>query len=192
VAAWSSASNSAPSRPSLARTTPEELSSEGPEASLGSALTRDVLIRAAATAGGAGGAWVVGRATGTPGRAGTIALVALVGTQLGQTVVVGRGTPLVVGATVVSGAALAAIVQTPGVSHFFGCRPLGPVGWTTAISASVISTGAAVATPWVLERILGSRPGTTSVKPLEREPEPETEARGQPAARRTPLRLAGP
>jgi len=174
------------------RTTPEELLREGPEASLGSALTRDVLIRAAATAGGAGGAWVVGRATGTPGRAGTIALVALVGTQLGQTVVVGRGTPLVVGATVVSGAALAAIVQTPGVSHFFGCRPLGPVGWTTAISASVISTGAAVATPWVLERILGSRPGTTPVKPLEREPEPETEARGQPAARRTPLRLAGP
>lgn len=169
------------------RTTPEELLREGPEASLGSALTRDVLIRAAATAGGAGGAWVVARATGTRGRAGTVALVALVGTQLGQTVIVGRGTPLVVGATVVSGAALAAIVQTPGVSHFFGCRPLGPVGWTTAIGASVISTGASVAAPWILHRILGPGPGGTSSSPTEPEAAPT-----ETVAVDAPLLSAGP
>jgi hypothetical protein len=35
---------------------------------------------------------------------------------------------------------LASIIQTPGVSHFFGCRPMGPIGWGTAIGASVVAT----------------------------------------------------
>ena len=107
-----------------------------PDASLGGPLARQIAIRAGATATGASSAWVAARMTGTPTRARTVALAALVGTQLGQTLVVGGRSPLVLGATAVSAAALVTVIQTPGVSQFFGCRPLGPVGWFTATGAS--------------------------------------------------------
>jgi cation-transporting ATPase I len=129
--------------------TPERLLREGPDASLGRALFRDVAIRAAATAGSAGAGWVVGRLTGTRRHAGTVALVALVGSQLGQTAAAGWRSPLVLGSTVVSAGALAAIVQTPGVSQFFGCTPLGPFGWGTGLAAAAAGTGAAVLLPAV-------------------------------------------
>ena len=123
-----------------------DLRREGPDTSLGSALARDVAVRAAATAGAAGLAWSVARFTGTPTRAHTVALAALVGAQLGQTLVIGHRSPLVVGSGVVSVAALIGMIQTPGVSHFFGCRPLGPVGWAIAICAAGAGTaGAALA-----------------------------------------------
>jgi cation-transporting P-type ATPase I len=127
--------------------TAEQLLREGPEASLGRALDRELLLRAAATTGGAAAAWGLARLTGTHGRAGTVALVALVGTQLGQTLMAGgRRSPLVWLTAAGSAAALAAVVQTPGLSHFFGCRPIGPVGWTIANGAAVTATlGAAVA-----------------------------------------------
>jgi cation-transporting P-type ATPase I len=127
--------------------TAEQLLREGPEASLGEALDRELILRAAATTGGATAAWTLARLTGTHGRASTVALVALVGTQLGQTVMAGgRRSPLVLLTAAGSAAALAAVVQTPGLSHFFGCRPLGPVGWTIANGAAVTATlGAAVA-----------------------------------------------
>ena len=57
---------------------------------------------AAATAGAAGVAWTVARLTGTPARARTVALAALVGAQLGQTLVIGHRSPLVLGSGVVS------------------------------------------------------------------------------------------
>jgi cation-transporting P-type ATPase I len=137
-------------------TTPEALLREGPDASLGSALTRDILVRAGLTAASATGAWLVARATGTRARASTVSLVALVGTQLGQTVATGWRSPLVVGASALSGAALAGVVQTPGVSHFFGCRPLGPVGWATALTSAGVGTAVAAAVPAVsaLARLL--------------------------------------
>ena len=110
-----------------AGTDPARLAREGPEASLGAALTRDVLVRGGLTATAAGLGWQAGRLTGvTRGRAGTVALVSLVGSQLGQTLAAGWRDPLVVGSTAVSAAVLAGVVQTPGLSHFFGCRPLGP------------------------------------------------------------------
>ena len=130
-----------------ASTNPESLLHEGPDASLGRALTREVLVRAGVTAGSATGAWLAARMTGTAPRASTVALVALVGAQLGQTMVAGWRSPLVVGASAVSGVALAAVVQTPGVSHFFGCRPLGPVGWTIALVASGAGTATSVLLP---------------------------------------------
>ncbi len=113
---------------------PETLLHAGPDASLGDALTRDIAVRAGATAAGATGAWGVARFTGTPTRARTVGLAALVGTQLGQTLVAGGTSPLVLGATAVSVGALVAVIQTPGVSQFFGCRPLGPLGWSTAVA----------------------------------------------------------
>ncbi len=130
-------------------TTPEALLNEGPDASLGAALTRDVLTRAGITAASATGAWLVGRATGTPAHASTVALVALVGAQLGQTLVTGWRSPLVVGAGVASGLALGVVVQTPGLSHFFGCRPLGPLGWGIAAGAAGAGTAASVVAPVV-------------------------------------------
>jgi cation-transporting ATPase I len=48
---------------------------------------------------------------------------------------------------VASAAVLALIVQTPGLSHAFGCRPLGPVGWLTAAGASAAATAGAAYVP---------------------------------------------
>jgi len=132
---------------------PDDLLHEGPDVSLGGPLTRDITIRAAATTAGATSAWLAASVTGTPTRARTIGLTALVGTQLAQTAIAGGRSPLVLGATVLSAAALGFVVQTPGISQFFGCRPLGPVGWATATGASVSAAGASALLPWAFERV---------------------------------------
>jgi cation-transporting ATPase I len=119
---------------------PEDLLEEGPDASLGTALRRAIAVRATATAVGAGLAWTGARFTGRGRRASTVALAGLVGTQLGQTLLSGRRDPMVTLAALGSTAVLVAIVQTPGVSQFFGCTPLGPVGWGIAAGASVAGT----------------------------------------------------
>jgi cation-transporting P-type ATPase I len=102
----------------------------------GAALTRDITNRAVTTATAATAAWTAARLTGRTARARTIALAALVGTQLGQTLAIGGPSPAVLASSVGSAAALAGIIQTPGLSHFFGCTPLGPLGWTIATSAA--------------------------------------------------------
>ncbi|MTV26199.1 HAD-IC family P-type ATPase [Nitriliruptoraceae bacterium ZYF776] len=138
----------------------ETLLREGPEASLGAALRRDVAIRGTATALGAGAAWGAARLTGTAKRASTVGLLALVGTQLGQTVAAGgwrRPTTLLTGLG--SAVGLAAIVQTPGVSQFFGCRPVGPLGWAQATTAATLATvGSGVASA-VVARAEGTAEG---------------------------------
>jgi hypothetical protein len=48
--------------------------------------------------------------------------------------------------------ALAGISQTPGLSNVFGSRPLGPIGWATAVGASAAATGASVILPDLVER----------------------------------------
>lgn len=118
----------------------ENLAKEGPEAALGQPLNREIALRAALTAMGAGSAWTVARLTGSLPRARTVALAALVGTQLGQTLRSGRDSRTVNATGIGSAILLAAIIQTPGLSHFFGCRPLGPVGWSTAIGASLFAS----------------------------------------------------
>jgi len=133
-------------------TTPEALLAEGPDASLGESLERAIAVRAASTAFGAGTAWTVARLTGRRRRASTVALVALVGSQLGQTITIGGRDPLVLVTSIGSAALLAGIVQTPGVSQFFGCTPLGPIAWSLALGSSVLATGAAAASPLLLRR----------------------------------------
>lgn len=125
---------------------------EGPDRSLGEALDRAIRVRAASTALGAFGAWGAARLTGTPARASTVGLLALVGSQLGQTVVAGGTSPPVLVAGLGSAALLGFVVQTPGLSHLFGCRPLGPVGWGTALAASAAATAGSVVVPALLER----------------------------------------
>ncbi len=127
------------------------LALEGPERSLGQPLNRDIIARAGVTALGASAAWMVDRLTSGHVRAGTTGLVALVGTQLGQTLLSGRLSQPVVATSVVSAFALAAIVQTPGVSHAFGCRPLGPLSWATAIGASAAATAAPLYFPGFID-----------------------------------------
>lgn len=124
-----------------------ELLAEGPEASLGTALTREIALRSVATAFGATSGWLAARATGREARARTVALTALVGTQLGQTVVVGRHSPAVIGSGLGSAAALALVIQTPGLSQFFGCTPLGPVGWTIAGGSALAGTTVGLLAP---------------------------------------------
>ena len=133
-----------PSRP-----TPEQLVREGPEASLAT-LAGDITMRAALTSTGATAAWLVARATGTRAHASTVGMTAVVGTQLGQTILVGGRDPVVLAAGLGSAAILAGIVQTPGVSHAFGCRPLGPIGWTVSTTASAAATAGAVVLPRAL------------------------------------------
>ncbi|MDX3854862.1 cation-translocating P-type ATPase [Streptomyces sp. AK02-01A] len=130
----------------------ERLLREGPESSLGTALTDEITVRAMATALGAAAAWTTARATGRPVRARTVALAALVATQLGQTLLVGWRSPAVLAAVAGSMGALAAVIQTPGVSHFFGSTPLGPVGWTIALAAATAATVASVFLPPVARR----------------------------------------
>jgi cation-transporting ATPase I len=84
----------------------------------------------------------------------------LVGSQLGQTLRTGGLQRPVLLASIGSAALLGIIVQTPGLSHVFGCRPLGPFGWGIAIGSATASTlaGAAVdraaqaATTWLTTR----------------------------------------
>ncbi len=134
--------------------TPETLSAlakEGPEASLGVPLTRDIGTRAIVTASGAGVAWTLARVVGDRRGASTTALLALVGTQLGQTLVSGGFSRQVVGMNILSVGALAALVQTPGLSGVFGCRPLGPLGWSIAIGSSAAATAAGTFLPPLAE-----------------------------------------
>jgi len=119
---------------------PDRLLREGPDRSLGPSLERAILWRASATAAGAGLAYFLARLTGLPARARTVALVALTASQLGQTLLAARHDPAVVAAGLACGAGLALAVQTPGVSHLLGCRPLGPIDWAIALGAAAFST----------------------------------------------------
>jgi magnesium-transporting ATPase (P-type) len=127
--------------------TPEDLLREGPDVSLGSALNREIGARAAFTGGAAALAWVSARLTGTAERAGTVALLALTGTQLTQTLLLGSHSLPVLATGLGSLAALLAIVETPGLSQFFGCRPLGPLGLLQAAGATAAGTAAAYLWP---------------------------------------------
>ncbi|MEU1665388.1 cation-transporting P-type ATPase [Streptomyces sparsogenes] len=120
--------------------TGERLLREGPHRSLGTALTNEMLLRGVITALGAGLAWFGARLTGRRRRASTVALAALVGTQLAQTLATGGLDRHVLIAGLGSAAVLAGIVQTPGVSHFFGCTPLGPVAWGITLGSIALAT----------------------------------------------------
>jgi cation-transporting P-type ATPase I len=128
----------------------------GPQRGFAREVRRMVLVRGAATTAGATGAWAVGRLTGPRGRAGTMGLAALISTQLGQTAWAGRRSPLVLVTVAGSLAALVAVVQTPGVSRFFGCTPLDPLSWLVVLGWAAVGTVTAEVVPAAVERF-GSR-----------------------------------
>lgn len=113
------------------------------------ALLRAVTLRGTTTASATLAAWFMGRLTGLPRRASTVALVALVSTQLAQTLLESRS-PMVLATAGGSFAALALLISIPGISQFMGCTPLGPIGWGQALA----STAAAIAGAAIVPRFL--------------------------------------
>lgn len=146
-----------------------ELVGEGPERSLGAQLERAILLRAGITSTATAAAWGLGWLGGDRESASTTALVTLVGAQLGQTLVSGITHPPVVASCIGSAAVLAAMVQTPGLSHLVGCVPLRPTQWAVAAAASAAAVAASVSAPvaarlapGVLRLVLPAPAGTAS------------------------------
>ena len=127
-----------------------------PAPSLDTSLMRHIVTRGAVTAAGATAAWAIGRWTpGTERRTATMGLTALVGTQLVQTLLTRRHSPLVVATALGSAAVLVGIVQTPVISQFFGCTPLGPVAWAGVGAATTGATVVSVLAPDWLAKTVG-------------------------------------
>jgi H+-transporting ATPase len=149
-----------------------------------------VAIRGATTAGAATGAWLSAGFVVMPRRASTVALVALVSTQLAQTLIDSHS-PLVVSTAVGSLALLGALISTPGVSQLLGCVPLDPVGWATALAAAGTATAAAAIAPRVVSRFQ-STPQESPQAPAEKagqaSPEAATQKAAQSSTWRTPQR----
>ncbi|MFP5304925.1 MAG: cation-translocating P-type ATPase [Gammaproteobacteria bacterium] len=137
---------------------PETLLRAGPDASLGEDLQRALAWRAAATATGASSAWLAARPFGSRPKAGTVGLLALTGTQLAQTVIVGRGDRRVLLSCVGTLALLLTVIETPGVSRVFGCRPLGPLGLAQAAAGSAIGASAQLLLPRLDAWLRDARP----------------------------------
>ncbi|MCG8315789.1 MAG: cation-translocating P-type ATPase [Pseudomonadales bacterium] len=131
----------------LRRNNPEELlalAKQKPEEMLGKDLLRDIQWRAGVTTAATSVSWALSRLTGGPMGASTVSMLTLVGSQLVQTLQMAKGSKAVIGTSLGSLAVLVGIVQTPGVSQFFGCRPLGPLGLLQA--AGVTGAAAVVQT----------------------------------------------
>jgi cation-transporting ATPase I len=79
-------------------------------------------------------------------------LAALIATQLGQTAWSGRRSPLVLATAAGSLAVLFAVVQTPGLSRFFGCTPLDPLSWLIVLAWAAAGTVTAELGPALINR----------------------------------------
>lgn len=131
---------------------PEDLLKEGPEASLGEALTRDIEWRAVFTTTVTSLSWALAR--GTP-QASTVALMSLISSQLSQAIVAGHGSRTVLGSSVAALVLMGVIVQTPGLSRFFGCQPLDARSWINVMGSMGVSIGGSLVMPSVA-RVLGN------------------------------------
>ncbi|WP_156747018.1 cation-translocating P-type ATPase [Mycobacterium sp. E2733] len=131
------------------------------------AMWRAIGIRGAATTVAATAGWAMASVTGPPRRAATVALVALVGAQLTQTLVDSHA-PLVVLTSVGSLGALAVVVSTPGLSQVFGCTPLDPLAWGQGLLAAATASSLSAVAPDLMlrashsvqRRWLGGEPAT--------------------------------
>ena len=128
----------------------QDLDDEPVAPMMGAPLARAIAVRGGATALGATLAWAGGRMTGRGRRASSMGLAALVATQLGQTLAANARSPVVITTCAASAAALVVIVNTPGVSQFFGCTPLGPLAWGFVAGSSVAGTAAGIFAPRLL------------------------------------------
>lgn len=115
------------------------------------ALWRAVAVRGTTTAAAATAAWAMAGVTGLPRRASTVALVALVGAELGQTLLDSHA-PLVLLTTVGSMATMATLISIPVVSQLLGCTPLDPLGWAQALGSAAAATVALAVVNGIAER----------------------------------------
>jgi magnesium-transporting ATPase (P-type) len=166
------------------------------------ALWRAVGVRGATTAAAATAAWAMASVTGRPQRASTAALVALVTTQLGQTLLDSHA-PLVVFTAGGSLVVMGTLISIPGVSQLLGCTPLGPVAWAQALGSATVAT----ASIGVINRFVAGQRASgpeqlsipaeptsdrSSQRPRRRSATPaRTSAPGEQSAARPPLKLAG-
>ncbi|CAM4310575.1 Calcium-transporting ATPase [Mycobacterium basiliense] len=143
-----------------ARRTRQRAVLTAPAPSLDAPLMRQIVNRGVVTAAGATAAWSIGRWTpGTERRTATMGLTALVTTQLAQTLLTRSHSPLVLATAFGSAGVLIGIIQTPVVSHFFGCTPLGPVAWTGVFSATAGATAVSVLAPkWLAKTVDALQP----------------------------------
>jgi magnesium-transporting ATPase (P-type) len=138
------------------------------------ALWRAVAVRGTVTAAAATAAWGIASVTGRPRRASTVSLIAVVCTELGQTVVDSQA-PLVLLTAAGSLAAFAAMISTPGISNLLGCTPVGPIGWAQAMGPAAVATAAVAAA----HRLPAGRQGSKSQSPAtESDSGLDHEARG--------------
>jgi cation-transporting ATPase I len=127
-------------------------------------LWRTVAVRGTTTAGAATAAWALASVTGTQRRASTVALVALVATQLGQTLIDSHD-PLVVATAAGSLMALGGLISTPVVSQLLGSTPLGPLGWAQALGTAATATTVAAVAPKVLSLVRRDDQSSISTTP---------------------------
>ncbi len=139
------------------------------------ALWRAVVIRGTTTAAAATIAWAMAGVTGPPlpQRASTVALVALVGAELGQTLLESHA-PMVVLTAVGSLAVMGTLISIPVASQLLGCTPLDPVGWAQGLGAAA----AATVVIGVVNAALDRR-GTSETEP----PEPAAATDDEPPGR---------
>jgi cation-transporting P-type ATPase I len=147
-----------------------------------SALWRTVAVRGATTAAATTVAWGLASVTGRPRRASTVALVALVSTQLGQTLLDSRS-PLVIATVAGSVITLGAAISTPGLSQLLGSTPLGPIGWSQALGTAALATATAAIAPRVVKALFGSAAPRPSAATLQSSTSTATPARRTTASR---------
>ncbi|MBS9534583.1 HAD-IC family P-type ATPase [Mycobacterium sp. M1] len=112
-------------------------------------LMRAVAVRGVITGTAATAAWTLASMTGTPQRAATVALISLVSTELGQSLIDSHA-PLVVLTSVGSFVAFAAMVGLPGISQLLGCTPVGPIGWGIGVGSAAAAVAAVAVAPRLL------------------------------------------
>jgi len=118
------------------------LAEDGPEASLGDTLDRDILRRGAVTALTAALSRGLARSRGSAA-ADTVGLVTLIGSQLTQMAASGQGDLRTAAAALGSYAGLAGLLQTAPLAAAFGCTPLTAADLAQATAVGLL--GAAVA-----------------------------------------------
>ena len=173
------------------------------------ALWNAVAIRGAATAAAATAAWAMAAFTGIPGlnglpgfaalpglsrlpgltgvpgftgpqRASTVALVALIGAELGQTLLESQA-PLVLLTAAGSLAGVGILISIPGVSQLLGCTPLDPLGWAEGLGAAAAATVAV----GILSRMFDDRGQPELPRPQRPNPERDEDDEDE-AAERSP------
>ncbi|MFO8238027.1 MAG: cation-transporting P-type ATPase [Prochlorococcaceae cyanobacterium] len=122
------------------------LALEGPDASLGDSLDRDILRRGVVTALTAALSRGLAQGRGSAA-ADTVGLVTLIGTQLTQMAGSGQGELRTAVAALGSYAGLVALVETPPLAAAFGCTPMTAADLAQATAVSLLGAAVTAAHP---------------------------------------------